>query len=193
MEAKARGLSCALIEKGPLGGTCLNTGCIPTKSLIQSAKVLTQAKNRPSLALWLRLPVLIFKGPGTQTGHCFGAWQRDRVHINGTDIIRAEARLIGPDCVRAGNTDYRARWIIVAVSSLWSIDLSTINPVSAGVNNIPIIILRRFKPSRNYRAEPFKLSHVVPKDSFEAFIRMLVNLSNLPGLKGEFQINCSEG
>jgi len=117
MEAKARGLSCALIEKGPLGGTCLNTGCIPTKSLIQSAKVLTQAKNRPSLALWLRLPVLIFKGPGTQTGHCFGAWQRDRVHINGTDIIRAEARLIGPDCVRAGNTDYRARWIIVATGS----------------------------------------------------------------------------
>jgi len=31
-----------------------------------------------------------------------------------------------------------------------------------------------------------KLSNVVPKDSFEAFIRMLVNLSNLPGLKGEF-------
>ncbi len=31
-----------------------------------------------------------------------------------------------------------------------------------------------------------KLSKVVPKDSFEAFGRMLVNLSNLPGLKGEF-------
>ncbi|WP_448376526.1 AAA family ATPase [Fervidobacterium sp.] len=31
-----------------------------------------------------------------------------------------------------------------------------------------------------------KLSNVVPKDSFEAFVRMLVNLSNLPGLKGEF-------
>lgn len=31
----------------------------------------------------------------------------------------------------------------------------------------------------------FKLSKVVPRDSFEAFIRMLVNLSNTPGLKGE--------
>ncbi|MCX7653993.1 MAG: MoxR family ATPase [Fervidobacterium sp.] len=31
-----------------------------------------------------------------------------------------------------------------------------------------------------------KLSKVVPKDSFEAFMRMLVNLSNTPGLKGEF-------
>jgi len=31
-----------------------------------------------------------------------------------------------------------------------------------------------------------KLSQVVPKDSFEAFARMLVSLSNTPGLKGEF-------
>lgn len=31
-----------------------------------------------------------------------------------------------------------------------------------------------------------KLSQVTPKDSFEAFMRMLVNLSNTPGLKGEF-------
>ncbi|MFN6991815.1 MAG: AAA family ATPase [Fervidobacterium sp.] len=31
-----------------------------------------------------------------------------------------------------------------------------------------------------------KLSTVVPKESFEAFMRMLVNLSNIPGIKGEF-------
>ena len=31
-----------------------------------------------------------------------------------------------------------------------------------------------------------RLSKVVPSDSFEAFMRMLVNLSNTPGLKGEF-------
>ncbi|HOQ39240.1 MAG TPA: MoxR family ATPase [Fervidobacterium sp.] len=31
-----------------------------------------------------------------------------------------------------------------------------------------------------------RLSHVVPKDSFEALMRMLVNLSDMPGLKGEF-------
>ncbi len=35
----------ALIEKGELGGTCLNKGCIPTKTLIHSAKLLQDIKG----------------------------------------------------------------------------------------------------------------------------------------------------
>jgi dihydrolipoamide dehydrogenase len=34
------GLKVAIIEKGPLGGTCLNRGCIPSKMLIHSADVM---------------------------------------------------------------------------------------------------------------------------------------------------------
>ena len=39
------GLSVALIEKEYLGGTCLNTGCIPTKTLIAGAEVLHKARH----------------------------------------------------------------------------------------------------------------------------------------------------
>ena len=39
------GLSVALIEKEHLGGICLNWGCIPTKSLLDSAKTLTAINN----------------------------------------------------------------------------------------------------------------------------------------------------
>ena len=35
----------ALIEKHEMGGDCLNTGCIPSKALIRSAKLLSQAKR----------------------------------------------------------------------------------------------------------------------------------------------------
>tara|TARA_R110002072_G_scaffold534_3_gene3698 strand:- start:74344 stop:76476 length:2133 start_codon:yes stop_codon:yes gene_type:complete len=35
----------ALIEKHAMGGDCLNTGCVPSKALIKSAKVLSLAKN----------------------------------------------------------------------------------------------------------------------------------------------------
>ncbi|WP_434343949.1 dihydrolipoyl dehydrogenase [Mycoplasma sp. 06067-C1-B144P-99-0482-3] len=38
-------LKVALIEKEDLGGTCINKGCIPTKTLIKSAKVLELVKN----------------------------------------------------------------------------------------------------------------------------------------------------
>ena len=44
IRAAQKGLSVALIEANLLGGTCLNVGCIPTKTLIASAKVLHQVK-----------------------------------------------------------------------------------------------------------------------------------------------------
>ena len=37
--AADKGLKVAIIEKGPMGGTCLNRGCIPSKMLIHSADV----------------------------------------------------------------------------------------------------------------------------------------------------------
>jgi len=38
--ATNRGQSVAVVEKGPLGGTCLNRGCIPSKLLLYHADVL---------------------------------------------------------------------------------------------------------------------------------------------------------
>lgn len=43
--AGEKGLSVILFEKNKLGGVCLNEGCIPTKTLLYSAKVLDTAKN----------------------------------------------------------------------------------------------------------------------------------------------------
>ena len=43
--AGAAGLSVVLFEKRELGGVCLNEGCIPTKTLLYSAKVYNYAKN----------------------------------------------------------------------------------------------------------------------------------------------------
>lgn len=38
-ECAAAGLKTAIIEEGPMGGTCLNRGCIPSKIVIHSAEV----------------------------------------------------------------------------------------------------------------------------------------------------------
>src|SRR6056297_1879014 len=37
--AANRGQSVAVVEKGPLGGTCLNRGCIPSKMLLYHADI----------------------------------------------------------------------------------------------------------------------------------------------------------
>ncbi|MFT5368820.1 MAG: dihydrolipoamide dehydrogenase, partial [Candidatus Latescibacterota bacterium] len=55
IRAAQLGLNVACIEKGALGGTCLNVGCIPSKALLESSELLHQAQSS-------------FKQHGIQTG-----------------------------------------------------------------------------------------------------------------------------
>lgn len=43
IRAARTGLEVTLVERGELGGTCLNVGCIPTKSLLHQAQVFREA------------------------------------------------------------------------------------------------------------------------------------------------------
>lgn len=45
------GLSTILFEKNALGGVCLNEGCVPTKTLLYSAKVFDTIKHAPKYAV----------------------------------------------------------------------------------------------------------------------------------------------
>jgi dihydrolipoamide dehydrogenase len=50
-EATAHGLKVALVDKGPLGGTCLNLGCIPSKMLISVADRIVEIEGAPRLGI----------------------------------------------------------------------------------------------------------------------------------------------
>jgi dihydrolipoamide dehydrogenase len=61
IRAAQLGLSVALIEKGELGGTCLNVGCIPTKAWVQSAHAVKDAHEAfPQLGITVGDPVVDF-------------------------------------------------------------------------------------------------------------------------------------
>jgi len=45
IRAAQRGLDVTLVEKGDIGGTCLNTGCIPSKAYITATDVAHEASN----------------------------------------------------------------------------------------------------------------------------------------------------
>ena len=49
--AGANGLKAVLFEKKAIGGVCLNEGCIPTKTLLYSAKILDSIKNAPKYGI----------------------------------------------------------------------------------------------------------------------------------------------
>jgi len=50
-EALHLGLSVALVDRGPLGGTCANTGCIPSKMLIFAADRVTEIEEAGRLGI----------------------------------------------------------------------------------------------------------------------------------------------
>jgi dihydrolipoamide dehydrogenase len=45
IRAAQLGLKVAIVEKGPMGGTCLNVGCIPTKAMLSSVEALHTARS----------------------------------------------------------------------------------------------------------------------------------------------------
>lgn len=61
-EAVFRGLSTALIDKGPLGGTCPNLGCIPSKMLMYPADRVVEIAEASRLGIDARVNNIDFPG-----------------------------------------------------------------------------------------------------------------------------------
>lgn len=55
IRAKQLGLNVTLVNAGPLGGTCLNSGCIPLKSLVSAARRYRQLTDESNAAMGLQV------------------------------------------------------------------------------------------------------------------------------------------
>jgi len=111
----------ALIEKHRMGGDCLNTGCVPSKALIRSARLLAEARNANRYGL-----------EGAELGFDF-AEIMDRVQAVvrriephdsverytalGVDVIEGEARLVSPWEVEVGGRRVSARSLVIATGA----------------------------------------------------------------------------
>lgn len=119
--AGANSLKTALIEANALGGICLNAGCIPTKTLLNTAKLYAKMldstaygitlDNRPALdwlALQARKNEIVTK---LQNGIRY-QMLRHRV-----DVIEGYATFLDKQTVQAGDEQYSAKHIIVATGA----------------------------------------------------------------------------
>ncbi|HEV2425860.1 MAG TPA: mercuric reductase [Terriglobia bacterium] len=97
--------SVALVEEGPLGGTCINTGCTPTKTMIASAQVAHYAR---SAARWgvrtgdvsVDLPAVVARKRKMVESFRSGHEKRVRDHKS-MCLYRAHGRFTGPHQINA--------------------------------------------------------------------------------------------
>jgi len=124
-KAAAKGLKTILFEKNLIGGVCLNEGCIPTKTLLYSAKILDNAKSASKYG------ILIDTEPAFDLDKMFSrknktvkkltAGVKMKLTANGVEIVQGTASLLGEEDgtirIACGEEVYLATYILLGTGS----------------------------------------------------------------------------
>jgi dihydrolipoamide dehydrogenase len=118
LRAKELGLKAALIDKGLIGGTCLNRGCIPTKALIQSAKVYSLVKKAKAFGVEVQPPQIKFLEIQARKDKIIQQLRSGmQSMLGGVDFLNAEAQFLSSDELKVGEQIIKSKSIIIATGS----------------------------------------------------------------------------
>lgn len=119
------GLKTVLFEKNAIGGVCLNEGCIPTKTLLYSAKILDSFKSaskygiQPNGTPSFELDKIISRKDRTVKKLTSGI--KMRLNSIGVDIVEGFAVLNGEDDggihIKCGNNDFTVKNVLLCTGS----------------------------------------------------------------------------
>ena len=118
--AGSKNMSVLLIEKSHLGGVCLNEGCIPTKTLLNSAKIYSQAKKSSDFGVnfsGLKFDLtkaMSWKQNVIETLRNGIAYQMKRHNV---EVITGTAQFEDSKTVKVNNKTYTGKNIIIATGS----------------------------------------------------------------------------
>src|SRR5262249_27433632 len=112
-----RGWTVALIEKEHLGGTCINTGCTPTKTLIASAQVAHYARHPGQWGVSTGEVRVDWPKVRARKDHVVEQWRsgqerkvKERKNLH---LYRDNARFIDPHRVRVGDQTLESERIFI--------------------------------------------------------------------------------
>lgn len=135
-KAAKGGLSTVLFEKNALGGVCLNEGCVPTKTLLYSAKTYDQIKHASKYAVSAENPTFDYPkiiARKNKVVKKLTAGIRMKMKESGVEVVAGEAMIQGKTAegdllIQCGEQVYEAKNLLVCTGSE-----SVIPPIS-GVN-----------------------------------------------------------
>ena len=116
------GLRVTLIEKSELlGGDCLHSGCIPSKTLINAARIAHSARQGAESGLLTTMPAIAFDTAIDEVHRVIGKIQAyddpERFRGYGCDVIFGAARFTGPHEITVGEQTLQGRRFVIATGS----------------------------------------------------------------------------
>ena len=129
------GASVALIEKGAMGGDCLNTGCVPSKALIAAGKHAQHMRMPNGFGIAPVNPVINHRAVHDHVHSVIAAIAPndsvERFTGLGVRVIRATAKFLDKATVEAGDLKIKARRFVIATGS------SALVPPIPGLERVP--------------------------------------------------------
>ena len=110
-----------LIERHKMGGDCLNTGCVPSKAILRSAKVAALMRRADEFGIE-SVPVKpVFKKVMQRVQNVVAAIEPhdsvERYTELGVECVKGEAQIIDPHTVRVGTREITTKSIIIAAGA----------------------------------------------------------------------------
>jgi len=131
------GAETVLIERGEMGGDCLNYGCVPSKSLIAAARSAEDIRRSGRLGVNGHEPEIDFAAVNDHLRGVIAAIapmdSEERFRGLGVRVLRATARFTSPRELEADGTRVRARRFVVATGS------SPLVPPIPGLDTVPFL------------------------------------------------------
>ncbi len=115
------GVKVALIERGRMGGDCLNTGCVPSKALLAASHAAQAIRGAGRLGLRVAEPAIDWDAVRAHVQGAIAAIapadSEARYRALGATVLRGQARFVAPDALQVGGQPITARRIVVAAGS----------------------------------------------------------------------------
>ncbi len=133
--AASFGVSVVLIEKGKMGGDCLNYGCVPSKALIAAGKQAHALRHGAKFGIADIEPEVDFKKVNAHIHNVIEAIAPndsvERFTALGVKVIQTPAKFKDKDTLIAGDVEIRARRFVIATGS------SAFVPPIKGLSEVP--------------------------------------------------------
>ncbi|HXV26090.1 MAG TPA: FAD-dependent oxidoreductase [Alphaproteobacteria bacterium] len=131
------GARTVLIERGLMGGDCLNFGCVPSKSLLAAAKAATAWRAAAPFGIEANPPRIDWIGVRAHVAAVIASIAPhdsvERFEGLGVRVIHSEARFTGPDELVAGGASVHARRFVIATGS------EPLVPPIPGLEGVPFL------------------------------------------------------